>query len=124
MVTILEIAKLQEDYADLVAKKGLSKKALCDLCVPFRDKAGLTDSETLRIARREVSLTQILQMCGIDKVLGKAEEKEFQNAMSELNFYRNYHHSDSSTTEEYKMAQAINTVLPVIAKLTGIGRSK
>lgn len=117
MVTIIEIAKLQEDYKALVAAKKLSKKAICDLCVPFRDKAGLTDLQTLQIARNELSLMAILSICGIDKLYEKVDDKEFAGAMADLNFYRNCHYSDSSATESYQLAQAINTVLPVVAKL-------
>ena len=119
MVTIIEIAKLQEDYKALVAAKKLSKKAICDLCVPFRDKAGITDSQTLQIARGELCIAAILSICGIDKLHERANNKEFIGAMADLNFYRNLHYSDSSATEEYKLAQAINTVLPVLANMVG-----
>ena len=117
MVTIVEIAKLQEDYKALVAAKKLSKKAICDLCVPFRDKAGITDSQTLQIARSELSLSATLKVCGIDKLYERIDNEEFMAAMSKLNFFRNCHYSDSSTTESYQLAQAINTVLSVVAKL-------
>lgn len=119
MVNILEIATLQENYATLVKNKNLSKKAICDLCIPFRDKAGLTDLQTLRIARREVNLTEILQICGIDTLLQNIDEDNFKKAMATLNFYRNCHYADSNTTEEYQLAHAINYLLPIFAKLIG-----
>ena len=57
-----EAAVMQEEYQRLTAEKKLSKKAMCALCVPFRDKYGLTDLQTLRIARKEMSLMEMLQL--------------------------------------------------------------
>ena len=54
-----EIGEFQENYAKLVAAKKLTKKAMCDLCVPFRDKYKLTDSQTLRIARKEMDISEM-----------------------------------------------------------------
>lgn len=60
-----EAAVMQEEYRRLTAEMKLSKKAMCALCVPFRDKYGLTDLQTLRIARKEMSLMEILQLLGL-----------------------------------------------------------
>lgn len=60
-----EAAVMQEEYQRLTAEKKLSKKAMCALCVPFRDKHGLTDLQTLRIARKEMSLMEMLQLLGL-----------------------------------------------------------
>lgn len=117
MVNILEIAKLQEDYAALIRGRKLSKKAICDICVPFRDKAGLTDSQTLQIARRELSLTDMLRLCGIEKLYAEADTIEVDNAISELNYFRNCHYADSIGTEKKKLADAINDILPILAML-------
>ena len=57
-----EAAVMQEEYQRLTVEKKLSKKAMCALCVPFRDKYGLTDLQTLRIARKEMSLMEMLQL--------------------------------------------------------------
>ena len=57
-----EAAVMQEEYQRLTAEKKLSKKAMCALCVPFRDKYGLTDLQTLRIARKAMSLMEMLQL--------------------------------------------------------------
>ena len=38
---------------------------LFTLCVPFRDKYGLSDLQTLRIARKEMSLMEMLQLLGL-----------------------------------------------------------
>lgn len=54
-----EVAELQESYKKLVDEKKLSKKAMCDLCVPFRDKYNLTDLQALRIARREMEIPEM-----------------------------------------------------------------
>ena len=62
MGAMIDAAKLQEDYKALVCSKRLSKKAMCELCVPFRDKYGMTDSQTLRIAREEMSLTEMIEI--------------------------------------------------------------
>ena len=48
-----EAAELQEKYKKLIDEKRLTKKAMCDLCIPFRDKYDSTDLQTLRIARKE-----------------------------------------------------------------------
>lgn len=40
----------------------LTKKALCALCIPFRDKYGLTDLQTLRIARKEMDLMEMVDL--------------------------------------------------------------
>ena len=57
-----EASKLQEDYAKLVRKKKLTKQAMCDLCVPFRDKYHLSDMQVLQIARKEVSLAELVKL--------------------------------------------------------------
>lgn len=62
MDTMREAAVMQEEYQRLVDEKRLSKKALCALCVPFRDKYGLTDLQTLRIARREMDLMEMIDL--------------------------------------------------------------
>lgn len=59
MITVEDIVELQENYNELVETKTLSKRKLCELCIPFRDKFGLTDIETLRIARNEITLKEI-----------------------------------------------------------------
>lgn len=57
---IKDAAELQRKFAAL--GNCYSKKALCDLCVPFRDRYGLTDLQTLRIARKELSLSELLDL--------------------------------------------------------------
>ena len=51
-----EIAKLQMDYNNLKLNNKLSKKAICDLVIPFRDKYCLSDKDALAIARNEMSI--------------------------------------------------------------------
>lgn len=70
MITVKDIVELQESYEELVETKTLSKRKLCELCIPFRDKFGLTDIETLMIARKEMSLKDI------DKLNEKVVEDE------------------------------------------------
>lgn len=62
MEALKEIGKLQADYNKLVREKRLTKKAMCDLVIPFRDKYGLKDSDALRIARAEMSLSEIADL--------------------------------------------------------------
>lgn len=57
-----DAAKLQTDYAKLVQDKRLTKRAMCELCIPFRDKYGLTDLQTLMIAREEMSLNDMTEL--------------------------------------------------------------
>lgn len=57
-----EASKMQNDYQELIDEKSLSKKAICYLCVPFRNKYGLTDLQTLRIARCEMKLSEMVAL--------------------------------------------------------------
>lgn len=57
-----QIAEMQTQYQKLIDTKSLTKKALCDLCVPFRDEYGLTDLQTLRIARKEMDIAEIIDL--------------------------------------------------------------
>ena len=56
------IAKMQDDYIRLGSSNKLNKKNICDLCVPVRDALGLDDQETLRIARRQMTLPAIIEL--------------------------------------------------------------
>ena len=40
-----------------------------------------------------------------------------EEAMELLNFYRNLHYKDTQGTEERELAEAINVVLPLVARL-------
>lgn len=57
---ILDVNQLQVRYQKLLKSRRITRKAICDLCIPFRDKYGLTDCQTLLIARRQVDLDYIL----------------------------------------------------------------
>ena len=61
---IKEIAVLQKEYKKLLRTKKLTKKAMCELVIPFRDKYHLKDRKALSIARNEVSMGQIAEMIG------------------------------------------------------------
>ena len=58
------VVALQEGYQKLVKNKQLTKKAMCDLCIPFRDNYHLTDSQVLRIARNEIPLSELVRIGG------------------------------------------------------------
>lgn len=57
-----ESAELQGNYQKLIDERKLTKKAMCDLCIPFRDKYTLTDLQTLRIARQEMDLSEMVTL--------------------------------------------------------------
>lgn len=62
MSVMREVAELQQKYQALVDEKRLTKRAMCDLCIPFRDKYGLKDSKALRIARKEMDLSEMVDL--------------------------------------------------------------
>lgn len=64
---LIEAGKLQDGYDELLESGNFTKKALCDLCIPFRDKYELTDMQTLQIARKEMSITRISEVKGAVK---------------------------------------------------------
>lgn len=59
-----EVVRLQAGYQALLSKGKLTKKAMCDLVIPFRDRHGLTDLQALRIARKEMELSEMLEVLG------------------------------------------------------------
>lgn len=64
---IVEAARLQTAYKRLFKAKKVTKQAICDLCVPFRDKYGLTDLQTLQVARNELTLAELVRLFRLDK---------------------------------------------------------
>ena len=62
MDAMREAAIIQEKYQRLVDERKLTKRAMCNLCVPFRDKYGLTDLQALRIARKEMDLMEMVEL--------------------------------------------------------------
>jgi hypothetical protein len=62
MDIIKDIARLQKNYDNLVSNKKLTKKAMCDLVIPFRDEYWLTDKEALMIARSEINIDEIVRI--------------------------------------------------------------
>lgn len=54
-----EVGELQEKYKNLIKRKNLTKKSMCELVIPFRDKYKLTDLQALQIARGELSILEI-----------------------------------------------------------------
>lgn len=57
-----EIAAMQQEYQRLVDERKLTKRAMCELCIPFRDKYGLTDLQTLRIARKQMEMDEMVEL--------------------------------------------------------------
>ncbi len=57
-----EVGELQSEYQKLIDERRSTKKAMCDLVIPFRDKHKLTDIQALQIARAELSIKEISDM--------------------------------------------------------------
>lgn len=57
-----EASELQEKYQALIDERKFTNKNMCELCVPFRDKYGLTDLQTLRIARKEMDFLEVIAL--------------------------------------------------------------
>ena len=57
-----EVGNLQKSYNSLIENGKLTKKAMCDLVVPFRDKYGLSDLQALMIARNEMSIPEMAEL--------------------------------------------------------------
>lgn len=62
MGAMYEVGVLQQEYQRLVDNRKLTKRAMCDLCIPFRDKYGLKDSQALQIARNEIELSEMVDL--------------------------------------------------------------
>ena len=73
MDIIKDIARLKKSYDNLVSSKKLTKKAMCDLVIPFRDEYWLTDKEALMIARSEVNVDEIVRI--LKNALSRREEE-------------------------------------------------
>lgn len=58
-----DIANLQKKYEKLLETGYVTKKDLCDLVIPFRNKYKLTDIQALKITRNEVSIEQMIDWC-------------------------------------------------------------
>lgn len=54
-----DVAELQKSWSELQFSGHMTKKAMCDLVIPFRDKYGLQDGIALQIARAELSVSEI-----------------------------------------------------------------
>jgi hypothetical protein len=70
-----DIANLQRDFEVLIIENRLTKKNLCDLVIPFRDKYGLTDRQALMIARKEYSLSYIDKLLSMEIEALREEQK-------------------------------------------------
>lgn len=73
MLDLNEIVELQKSYQKLLDSKKLTKRAMCELVVPFRDKYGLSDLEALKIARNELTLSEISEF--INKINGGTQHE-------------------------------------------------
>lgn len=54
-----DVVNLQTEYRKLIDEEKLTKKNMCDLVIPFRNKYQLKDLQALQIARAELSVAEI-----------------------------------------------------------------
>lgn len=57
-----EVLEIQEGYQMLAKNKKLTKKAICGLVTPFKNRYRLTDLQVLQIARNELSVAEIVAL--------------------------------------------------------------
>ena len=60
-----EVKELRNKYKELKRTNNFTKRALCDLCIPFRDKYKLSDEEAVGIVNSTYSVEKSLML--IDK---------------------------------------------------------
>lgn len=72
-----EIGDLQNNYQKLIDNNQLTKKAICDLVIPFRDEYNLSDSQALQIARAELSIFEINNLLKLDDDTDVCEWTEY-----------------------------------------------
>lgn len=60
-----EVGNLQSNFQKLCRSNKVSKKAICNLVIPFRDKYNLTDLQALQIARNELSVAEIADILNL-----------------------------------------------------------
>lgn len=65
-----DIGELQMNYQSLIGEGRMTKKAMCKLVIPFRDKYGLTDLQALQIARNELTIAEINSLFKKEKTNG------------------------------------------------------
>lgn len=58
-ITLNDCVEIQKAYKRLGKDIPFTKKNMCDILAPFRERFGLTDREILAVARNELSLQQI-----------------------------------------------------------------
>lgn len=62
LAILKEIGAIQNEYKRLIKTKGPSKKALCELVIPFRDKHNLSDLEALKIVRNQMPIAEMAEI--------------------------------------------------------------
>lgn len=60
-----DIAEVQKNYHKIFDEERVTKKAICELVIPFRDKYKLTDLQALQIVRDELSISEINELLKI-----------------------------------------------------------
>lgn len=66
MDAMYEVGILQQEYNRLVDSRKLTKKSMCELLIPFRDRHGLTDKQTIMIARNEMSVVEMARLLRVE----------------------------------------------------------
>lgn len=63
----IDIAIMQDKYSSLFVDGVVTKGNICEVCVPFKDKYGFSDLQTLQLARSELSISEIIRLVKEDK---------------------------------------------------------
>ena len=72
----IDIDRVQDEYKAMKGGvKPFTKKALCELCVPFRDRYGLTDHDAISIASQRMALKEAVALCRRSMTEGSAEHE-------------------------------------------------
>lgn len=67
-ILLCDIVNMQEQYIQAKNNNRLTKKAICDICIPFRDKYALDDKTVLSLARNEFSIKKIKQLIDDERI--------------------------------------------------------
>lgn len=97
-----ELGKLQKDYRQLL-KNGITKKAMCELVIPFRDKWRLSDQQALAIVRNEISLDEICKLMAKPRQTNADHIRAMSDEELEK-FINHFNICDRRTNDECKMS--------------------
>ncbi len=71
--TLKDVASLQREWNKLLESGRVTKRDICELCLPFKEKYNLTDMQALKVARNELSIEEVLGVFDGEALKGGAE---------------------------------------------------